>query len=152
VVGCSPEIPHDLLGVVKTVGFLKKDHPDDMRLMHSIFIRSHALILLSQAECYGCVYCEANAYGLPALGRDTGGVSEIIRDGVNGLLLQDEESIESYAQRWAGIWGVEFSFRELSKNSYLESEQRLNYSVFAEKLEDVLSTVVTEGNLKSNQR
>ena len=140
IVGCDPIIPLQLQKIVELAGFINKSERSENARLHRILRESHALIVLSKAECYGCVYCEANAYGLPALGRDTGGVSEIIRDGVNGLLLTSAETIESFAERWSVIWRDRTAYRTLAANAYHEFKRRLNYDVFTDKLEDVMRT------------
>ncbi len=43
-------------------------------------------------EGFGMVYAEAAATGLPSIGTRTGGIPEVIEDGVTGLLLQDVSS------------------------------------------------------------
>lgn len=138
VIGCAPEIPREMKQYVRVVGYLDKSKPDDHSCFNALMQEAHALIVLSHAECYGCVYCEANAYGLPALARDTGGVSEIIRDGVNGLLLHAGESTESLAERWINIWKNRDAYKRLAISSYREFAERLNYDVFVSKLEEVL--------------
>ena len=142
IVGCSPEIPHSMVPFVRIAGYLRKDDPVDAERLVAIFKDAHALILLSHAECYGCVYCEANAFGLPALGRDTGGVSEIIRDGINGLLLRVDESVEELATRWITVWSDREAYKEISIASYTEFKERLNYDIFAQKLERVLVSIL----------
>ncbi len=43
-------------------------------------------------EGFGMVYAEAAATGLPSIGTRTGGIPEVIEDGVTGLLLHDVSS------------------------------------------------------------
>ncbi|MCD0502068.1 glycosyltransferase family 4 protein [Bordetella petrii] len=43
--------------------------------------------LATHQEASGTVYVEAQAAGLPVIGTDVGGVSEIMRDGVTGILV-----------------------------------------------------------------
>lgn len=142
VIGCSPSVPVLMRDSVRQLGFLRKERAEDREILEEILRDAHALILPSRAECFGCVYCEANAYGLPALGRDTGGVAEIIRDGVNGLLLGSDESIDSFAERWAHIWRDRAAYKRISRYAYTEYANRLNYDVFVEKLEEVLVPLV----------
>lgn len=139
--GCTPEIAPDMKPFVDVVGFLRKDEGNDAKKLETLLQRSHALLVPSLAECYGCVYCEANAFGLPALGRDTGGVSEIIKDGVNGFLLASSETPEEFANRWIEVWTNRKKYDQLSLNSRKEFDERLNYEVFVKKLEGVLSSI-----------
>jgi glycosyltransferase involved in cell wall biosynthesis len=50
--------------------------------------QAHLLVLPSSYEGYGIVYLEGMCFGLPAIGTRAGAASEIIRDGVNGFLLE----------------------------------------------------------------
>ncbi len=139
IVGCEPEIHDQLRYAVDVVGYLRKDVAEDEERFRQILKDAHALIVPSQAECFGCVYCEANAYGLPALGRDTGGVSEIISDDHNGLLLRKDETPWHFARRWARIWMDRDLYRMMSVNAYREYESRLSTKAFTDRLEPVLT-------------
>jgi glycosyltransferase involved in cell wall biosynthesis len=49
---------------------------------------AHALAVPSSYEGYGIVYLEGMCFGLPAIGTSAGAASEIIRDGVDGFLIE----------------------------------------------------------------
>ena len=53
----------------------------------NVFANSHLLVVPSQYEGFGIVYLEGMSFGLPAIGTNAGGASEIIRDGENGFLI-----------------------------------------------------------------
>ncbi|WP_345953483.1 glycosyltransferase family 4 protein [Mucilaginibacter sp. PAMB04168] len=142
IVGCTPNIAAEFEPYVKQIGFLRKNIPEQAERLRQLLATSSALMLPSVAECYGCVFCEANAYGLPSLGRHTGGITEIIKEGVNGLMLGESESPEAFAERWAKIWNNRETYVELSKSSLNEFETRLNYDAFSAKLEDVIKLVM----------
>jgi glycosyltransferase involved in cell wall biosynthesis len=142
VVGCSPQIADEHKEYVNVVGFLRKSIPAEAEQLQNMLQTSSVLILPSVAECYGCVYCEANAYGMPSLGRYTGGITEIIKEGVNGLMLQPNETPEAFAERWASVWSNKDSYIKLSESSLNEFETRLNYDVFAGRLEGVIKSIL----------
>jgi glycosyltransferase involved in cell wall biosynthesis len=144
VVGVTPEIPEDYKAYVNVIGFLRKSVPKESVQLSNLLETSSALILPSIAECYGCVFCEANAYGLPALGRNTGGIPEIIKEGVNGLMLGSHESPEAFANRWSDIWLNKESYKEMANQSRIEYDNRLNYDVFAHTLEQIMSKVIDD--------
>lgn len=48
---------------------------------------SHVLVVPSHYEGFGIAYLEGMGFGLPAIGGAAGGAAEIIRDGVNGFLI-----------------------------------------------------------------
>lgn len=141
IVGCLPHVPSEMEQYVNVIGYLNKDIPSEATQLETVLKESQALLLPSLFECYGCVYCEANAYGLPALGRYTGGVPEIIKDGINGLLLMNGETPESFAVRWAAYWTNPQAYHVLSIQSRKEFDEKLNYEAFIYKLEAIIENV-----------
>jgi glycosyltransferase involved in cell wall biosynthesis len=101
-------------------------------------ISCHALLLPSLAECFGCVYCEANAYGLPVIGRNTGGVSEIIKEGVNGLMLNKEEFPSDLAIKFLSLIQDIEQYKNISINARNEYERHLNYETFVLGIENII--------------
>ncbi len=142
VVGVTPQIPAEHQAYVNVIGFLKKSIPAEAVRLEELLQTSSALILPSVAECYGCVFCEANAYGLPALGRNTGGIPEIIKEGVNGFMLGENETPEAFADRWAEVWLSKDAYMDMARQSRREYDTRLNYGVFAEKLEQIIINLI----------
>ncbi|MEW6402067.1 MAG: glycosyltransferase family 4 protein [Chloroflexota bacterium] len=53
---------------------------------------AHVLVLPSSYEGYGIVYLEGMCFGLPAIGTTAGAAREIIRDGVDGFLIEPGDS------------------------------------------------------------
>ena len=85
VVGCEPI--GTMPDCVQTHGFVSKATADGREKMRALLLSSHYLFVPSIAECFGLVFAEASAFGLPSLARDTGGVSSAVKDGVNGHVL-----------------------------------------------------------------
>ncbi len=54
--------------------------------------QAHVLVVPSSYEGFGIVYLEGMCFGLPAIGTTAGAASEIISDGVNGLLIEPDEA------------------------------------------------------------
>ena len=59
----------------------------------AIYASVDALVVNSRNEAFGRVTAEAMAYGVPVIGRRTGGTAELISDGVTGLLFNNEEEL-----------------------------------------------------------
>jgi len=55
---------------------------------------AQATIVPSLAEAFGLVVIESMAVGVPVIGSRTGGISEIIRDGLDGLLFTTGDYVE----------------------------------------------------------
>jgi len=143
VIGCTPDIQEADRPYIHLMGFMRKDVPAEYERLVQSIAESHAILLPSLAECYGCVFCEVNAFGLPALGRDTGGISEIIKDGHNGLLLGPKESPAAFARRWKTIWEDKSLYIDMSHRARKEYDERLNYDVFVTRLEKIMDAAVS---------
>lgn len=53
---------------------------------------AHVLVVPSSYEGFGIVYLEGMGFGLPAIGTTAGAAGEVIRDGVDGFLIQPGDS------------------------------------------------------------
>ena len=99
IIGEGDDLPRlralaQTLGIAEHVRFLGAIDTADII---EEFGRSDAFIMAvrpneSDVEGFGMVYAEAAATGLPSIGTRTGGIPEVIEDGVTGLLLEDVEA------------------------------------------------------------
>ncbi|ADX86447.1 glycosyltransferase family 4 protein [Saccharolobus islandicus] len=92
---------------------------DKIRLYQSAWI----VIVTSFIEGWSMVTVEANACGTPVVAYDKGSLPEIIRNGVNGYIVE-YKNIERMSKIINDLIGNEDRIKELWKNSYQES---LNY-------------------------
>lgn len=69
---------------IQCVGFLNKNNPESYKKYIECWKKSHLLLLPTQAECAGIVFCEAAGFGIPAYTYLTGGTGNYVIDGVNG--------------------------------------------------------------------
>ncbi len=140
VCGCQPpsDVAHPALRVIP---FLKKDRPEDALQLRQLLLSSTFLILPSQAEAWGLVFGEASACGLPSVTRNTGGISSVIRQGVNGLCLPANAEPEQYAAEILGLLNNPERYRSLCLSSRDEYETRLNWDAWAQRMIDIFDQV-----------
>ncbi|MEH7239564.1 glycosyltransferase [Bacillus sp. JJ1562] len=61
------------------------------------------ILLSNYRESFGLVYLEANACGCPVIGREYGGVSEVINNNISGLLVKDSSKYDLSLQIYKSI-------------------------------------------------
>ncbi|HFM1639257.1 TPA: glycosyltransferase, partial [Escherichia coli] len=66
-----------------------KNNVDEYQKFIDVLSNADILLLPTIAECYGMVFCEAAAFGLPVVATDTGGVSSIVINERTGILIKD---------------------------------------------------------------
>ena len=140
IVGCTPDEARDLPGVI-VHGILSKSEPAQARAFERLFDTSHFFLMPSRQEAFGLVYCEACAFSLPPIAADTGGVGEIIRDGVNGLLLPPDGGAADYAAAILSVWNDPARYRAMQVAARTAFEQRLNWEAWGTHLEDAMATL-----------
>lgn len=88
IVGPS-SLPKDITDkkFVHFIGYINKNDKSDYKKYFKIYYECNAFILPTRAECAGLVFCEANAFGMPIFSTDTGGISDYVKNKVNGYRL-----------------------------------------------------------------
>jgi glycosyltransferase involved in cell wall biosynthesis len=140
VVGCKPDC--SVPGYVVQHGFLRKDKPQDVNLLRRLLIDSHFFLLPTQAECFGIVFAEASAFCLPSFATNVGGVSSVVREGINGYTFALDAPPEVYAGRIIELHEQPKRYRDLAESAYQDYCKRLNWesagALAVEKLRGIL--------------
>ena len=88
---------------IDNIGFLNKNNKFDLRRYLNIWEKTDIFILPTRAECSAIVLNEANAFGVPTLTSETGGLSDYVISGKNGELLSLQARGSDYAdiiEKW----------------------------------------------------
>lgn len=129
---------------LRVIPFIDKSNPSDRDLMYAILRQAHFLILPTIFDCFGLVFCEASAYGIPSIASDVGGVHQVIRNGKNGFLLPAKASASEYGALIQQIFDDKKGYLVLRDNSRKEFEDRLNWDVWRIKVNALLTKVVSD--------
>jgi glycosyltransferase involved in cell wall biosynthesis len=132
VCGCIPpdNFRHPFMEVIP---FLNKNKKEDHDLFVSLLSSIHFLILPTRADCSLLVACESNAYGVPAITTATGGVPDVVIDGVNGYCLPYEAPGGEYARIIAALYLDKPRYHALIASSRKRYEDELNWDKWAEQ-------------------
>jgi len=90
--------------------------------MHTLLSASDAFVLSSEFEGNPLCVMEAMAAGLPVVGTDVGGVSQLIEDGKSGLLVKsgDLKSLSAAMKSLMLDNGLRSRIKDLSRKTALE--------------------------------
>jgi glycosyltransferase involved in cell wall biosynthesis len=134
LVGCRPELGDAVgpEGFVTVHGPLYQSDPDQRVQLAELFRRSHFLIVPTLAECFGIVFAEAQAFGLPPVSRAVDAVPSIIRDGDTGMLFGLDAGAEAYAERIGGLVARPEEYRAMARRAREWFEERLTWERTAE--------------------
>ena len=126
ICGCVPpkNVRHPKMTVIP---FLNKNDEHQRKKLEMLYMQSDFFILPTRNECFGVVFCEASAFGIPSIGTRTGGVSEVIQDGVNGYTLPHNALGDAYAEVIARLYHDTPAYNRLVKTCRECFETRLNW-------------------------
>ncbi|MCP3926349.1 MAG: glycosyltransferase family 4 protein [Desulfobacterales bacterium] len=119
---------------LKVIHYLNKNIQNERTKFNEILLKSHLLLLPTKTECFGLVFCEANAYGLPVFTRGVGGISSIVKNGINGFLHGKNESGTEFAKSIFNATRDKLIYSNLNKNSRKRFEEKLNWDFFGKEL------------------
>lgn len=146
IIGCDPDLKREHRRIRK-LGLLDKDSEKDNALLLRTLSEAHFLVVPSKAECYGMVYAEASAYGLPSVAFDVGGVGTVVRNGKNGILLPPTAGAAVIAERIAALWSDSEAYQELAHFTRRDFDERINWSQCIEELSGILESSCTQNVL-----
>lgn len=133
VCGCTPppEFSHKNMMVIP---FLDKTDHVQRKELDGLFLKSDFLLLPTRNEAYGIVFCEASAFGLPAITTNTGGVSGVISNDKNGFMLSMDAKAIDYAELIRDIYIDDNRYYKLVKSSRETFDEKLNWDIWAKEV------------------
>jgi glycosyltransferase involved in cell wall biosynthesis len=137
VCGCVPPIDmtHSRMTVIT---FLDKNDERQAREIEQLYAVSDFLILPTRVDAAPNVFKEANAFGLPVITTDIGGIASIICNGENGYMLPLAARSGDYADLIAGIYHDKQRYLSLMQSSRAAFEERLSWDVWGRRVHDIL--------------
>jgi glycosyltransferase involved in cell wall biosynthesis len=126
---------------MKVIPFLNKNIPEEQQRFSELLLNSHFLLFPTRADCSPFVICEANAFGLPVITSDVGGIPTIVQNGKNGYTLPLAASGQDYANVIAQNFVNSSDYQQLVYNARQEYETRLNWDKWADNVSEVIESV-----------
>lgn len=125
------------------IPFLDKNDERQSQEIEKLYAQSDFLLLPTRADCAPNVFKEANAFGVPVITADTGGVSDVVRDGENGYVLPYSARGSEYARLIASIYLDDSRYYELVKSSRAAFDARLSWDAWGKAVRKIVQQVVS---------
>jgi glycogen(starch) synthase len=116
---------------------------EDARL-HSLYRQCDALIATSRFESFGLILIEAMRFAKPVIGSQVGGMSGLIDNGVEGYLI-DVEDTASLAARVNQLLSSPELRRQLGDNALKRFHRDYTTEVMAQRLAGFYRTIIQTG-------
>lgn len=142
IIGSNPKGVEGLPNIT-VIPYLDKSKPEQQQQYFDILNRSHFLLLPTRADCTPMVIAEANAFGVPALVSNVGGIGTLVKPGINGYLFPSTASCTEYGDVVSKLFADPQVYRQLSKMSRNEYETRLNWDAWAQQIHQLSYTCVS---------
>ncbi|MCD6038639.1 MAG: mshA 1 [Gammaproteobacteria bacterium] len=128
-IGCYPPDNVEIPDYIKCHGFISKRTAEGVEKITRLLQESHFLFVPSRAECYGIVFAEANAFGLPCLTSYVGGIPTVVKDHINGMTFALDASTEAYCDYILKLVENYHEYEKLALSAFHEYQTRLNWNI-----------------------
>ena len=143
IVGCVP--PDDEVDEadanLHVIPRLDKSRPDELERLCTLYREAHFLVLPTRFDCFGIVFAEAAAFGVPSVAADVGGVSAAVQTGVSGLLLPATATAADYADAIRRTFEDKTAYARLSEGARRAFVERLNWDAWAARVLPMIASL-----------
>lgn len=131
VVGCVPPSgisnPH-----LEVIPFLDKAVPEQQQQLGRLMLQADFMIFPTRRDASPIICAEANAFGLPLVAADLGGLA--VRNGENGILLRPEASATDYADVIQDLMNDSQRYLALALGGRSAYDSRLNWDAWGRSM------------------
>lgn len=106
-----------------------------------IYEHMDALLMFSRMEGFGRVTVEAMQRGIPVIGFNSGGTSELVKDGFNGFLFKNQEDFSSGMKK---MFASDDDYNKICFQAYTDAHQNYSEDVYAKKVYDFVVDVMSK--------
>ena len=119
---------------VNFAGFLRKEVPKELTHLQQILGRVRALVHPTQSDISPLLIIEAGYCGCPVISSRKFAISELVDDGLSGLLLDNSSRVNVLASAMNWILEHEDKYRQMRHAAWTKSRGQHSKDSFAERL------------------
>jgi glycosyltransferase involved in cell wall biosynthesis len=131
------------------IAFLEYIKDEDIPSYYSeadIFVLPSIVDERGDTEGLGVVFLEANACRTPVIGSKVGGISDVIKDGVNGFYVRQKNSLD-LAEKIIRLSDAKELRNKMGDNGRNLVEEQFNWETLANKIIDVYDSLLYKKSL-----
>ena len=129
---------------VKHYPLLKKSVKEDAEKLQELYQQATFFILPTRAECFGVVFAEAGAYGLPVITSNVGGCPSAVKDSYSGFCLSLTDFASAAVKKIQLLLNAPELYEQFSLHAYERFNNELNWGVIGKRVVGALQSVVKE--------
>jgi len=143
VIGCVP--PVDYKGPeLKIIPFLNKNREEDANVLYNILMETHFLFVPSRSDCTPIAFCEANAFGIPVITSDVGGITSVVHNGINGHTLPLTSPPEAFSDIFKIYINDPEKYMKLVSSTRKFYDDHLNWDQWGIKMNELIKTLLNK--------
>lgn len=112
--------------------------------LRALYSSGDLLVVPSKVESFGLIAAEAQMCGLPAVGFQGSGLSDVIIDGESGILLQERNS-SSLSYCITRLLGDEELLRKMGRRAIASAKTKWGYDAIASKYREIFLAILGKG-------
>jgi len=147
VVGCTPPDSYKHENI-KVIPFLNKNKEDDFKVLYKILLDTNFLFVPSRSDCTPIAFCEANAFGIPVITSDVGGITSVIKNEINGYTFPLSTDPKKYADIITSFYKKITNYNELVISSRNYYESNLNWDQWGKSMDQLFDNLIENSKSK----
>ena len=121
-------------------GFLDKNDSASYAKYIDILRKGHIMLLPTQAECAGIVFCEAASFGIPSYTYATGGTENYVINGINGYTISPTRGASDFADLISNDIKLG-NFDKLHDGALNLYKEKLSWSAWSRRFREVINSI-----------
>ena len=122
-------------------GFISKATPEGQQQIGQLLAASHFLLLPTLADCTPVACSEANAFGVPCITSNVGGLPSVIENNCNGHTFSHHHFVEHSVRYIANLMRVKADYKALCYSSYHRYATEMNWKSVGRKIVGLMESL-----------